>query len=179
MMPTSASASGRRLRRDAGACGSAASCCVEWFTASARANSPALVNRSAGVLASARATAASISGGTVLRSTRRCVGVSVISFAIIDCALAPVTGGSPASISYSTAASEYTSLRASMPRSPVACSGDMYCGVPSDRPVCVRRLPPASFTASAIPKSASIASPSWRRMFSGLMSRCTSCWRCA
>ena len=54
---------------------------------------------------------------------------------MIACALAPVTGGSPASISYSTAASEYTSLRASMPRSPVACSGLMYCGVPSESPV--------------------------------------------
>ena len=73
---------------------------------SARAKSPALVKRSAGVFDSAFATAASISGGTVVRSTRRCVGDSVISFAIIDCALAPVTGGSPASISYSTAASE-------------------------------------------------------------------------
>jgi hypothetical protein len=35
----------------------------------------------------------------------------------------------------------------------------------------VSRLPPASLTASAMPKSASIASPSWRRMFSGLTSR--------
>ena len=71
------------------------------------------------------------------------------------------------------------SLRASTCRSPVACSGLMYCGVPSERPVSVSRFPPASFTASAMPKSASIASPSWIRMFSGLMSRCTTPWRCA
>ena len=31
--------------------------------------------------------------------------------------------------------------------------------------------------ASAMPKSVTIASPSWRRMFSGLMSRWTSEWR--
>ena len=34
------------------------------------------------------------------------------------------------------------SLRPSMTRSPVACSGLMYCGVPSESPVCVMRLPP-------------------------------------
>ena len=31
------------------------------------------------------------------------------------------------------------SLRASIVRSPIACSGDMYCGVPSESPVCVMR----------------------------------------
>ena len=31
------------------------------------------------------------------------------------------------------------SVRPSIARSPVACSGDMYCGVPSERPVCVTR----------------------------------------
>ena len=86
-----------RLRRadahDAPRCG------LPVFTSSAFAKSPALANRSAGVFASAFATAASTLNGTVSRSTRRCVGFSVISFAIIDCALAPVTGGSPASIS--------------------------------------------------------------------------------
>ena len=35
------------------------------------------------------------------------------------------------------------SLRASMAFSPIACSGLMYCGVPSERPVCVMRAPPA------------------------------------
>ena len=38
--------------------------------------------------------------------------------------------------------------------SPMACSGAMYCGVPSDIPVSVMRLPPALLHASAMPKSA-------------------------
>jgi hypothetical protein len=38
-----------------------------------------------------------------------------------------------------TAASAYTSLRASICFSPIACSGLMYCGVPSESPVCVMR----------------------------------------
>ena len=29
-----------------------------------------------------------------------------------------------------------------MPRSPVACSGDMYCGVPSESPVCGQAIAP-------------------------------------
>jgi hypothetical protein len=66
---------------------------------SARTNSPALAKRSAGVFDSARATAASSAGETVSRRTRSRVGVSVISLAMIDCTLPPVTGGSPASIS--------------------------------------------------------------------------------
>ena len=75
-------------------------------SSSARANSPALAKRSAGVLSSALATAASTASGTEGRTTRRWTGRSVMSFAIIAWALGPVTGGSPASISYSTAASE-------------------------------------------------------------------------
>ena len=100
-----------------------------------------------------------------------------MSFAITACPVTPVNGGSPASISYSTAPRLYTSLRASSCRSAVACSGLMYCGVPMLRPVSVRRGPPASRTASAMPKSASIASPSCSRMFSGFTSRwMTPCW---
>ena len=94
-----------------------------------------------------------------------------MTFATIACAVGPVNGASPVSISYVTAPSEYTSLLASMSRSPVACSGLMYCGVPSDNPVCVRRPPPAFVTARAIPKSATTACPSCKRMFSGFMSR--------
>ena len=75
-------------------------------TSSARAKSPALANRSAGVLSSALATAASTASGTDDRTTRRCTGRSVISLAIMAWAVGPVTGGSPASISYSTAPSE-------------------------------------------------------------------------
>ena len=54
--------------------------------------------------------------------------------------------------------------------------GPMYSGVPTSRPVLVRRSPGAASAASAIPKSVTIASPSWRRMFSGLMSRWISEW---
>ena len=64
--------------------------------------SPADENRSAGVFASAFATASSTASGSVSRRMRRRVGFSVISLAIIACALPPETGGSPASISYST-----------------------------------------------------------------------------
>ena len=69
----------------------------------------------------------------------------------------PVNGGSPASISYSTA-ERVESLRIDL-RSAVACSGLMYCGVPSENPVsreaCAARLA----TASAMPKSATSAVP--------------------
>ena len=37
----------------------------------------------------------------------------------------------------------------------------------------------AASTALPIPKSATSACPSWSMMFSGLMSRCTTPWRCA
>ena len=70
---------------------------------SASANSRAFENRSAGALANARITALSSDRGTTSRSTRNDVGRSVISFAINARAVGPVTGGSPASISYVTA----------------------------------------------------------------------------
>jgi len=62
------------------------------------------------------------------------------------------------------------SARPSMWASPVACSGLMYAGVPNDNPDCVRRLPLAFDTASAIPKSATIGCPCYRRMLSGCVS---------
>ena len=52
-------------------------------------------------------------------------GFSVITLAMIACAVLPVNGGSPESISYVTTPSAYTSLRAVIARSPIACSGDM------------------------------------------------------
>jgi hypothetical protein len=54
----------------------------------------------------------------------------------------------------------------------------MYCGVPNDMPVSVIREPPALLAASAIPKSATRALPSWSRMFSGVMSGWMFRWRC-
>ena len=93
--------------------------------ASASAKCAAEANRSAGSFANALASAASITADTSPRTTASRIGGSVSSFAMMACAVGPVCGGSPASISYSTAAREYTSLRASRWRSPVACSGLM------------------------------------------------------
>src|SRR5512143_4242000 len=72
-----------------------------------RENSLTDAKRSAGILLNALATAVSIPSGTVSRTTRSRVGRSVISFAMIAWTLGPVTGGSPASISYNTAPKEY------------------------------------------------------------------------
>ena len=138
---------------------------------SAAAKSAALPKRSAGNFSSARSTAASTDCGMDLRCVVSRAGSLVITLAAIDWAVGPVKGGSPTSISYSTHPREKTSLRPVISRSPIACSGLMYCGVPSDIPVSVILLPPALLAASAIPKSATSTRPSCRRMFSGLMSR--------
>jgi hypothetical protein len=53
------------------------------------------------------------------------LGLSVITRATMACAVEPVNGGSPVSISYSTQPRAYTSARAVISRSPMACSGDM------------------------------------------------------
>ena len=52
-------------------------------------------------------------------------GASVTTRATTACAVAPVKGGSAVSISYSTQPSAYTSDRAVISRSPMACSGLM------------------------------------------------------
>ena len=51
------------------------------------------------------------------------------------------------------------SVRASMSRSPIACSGLMYVGVPSDIPVSRHPRAAGLLTASAMPKSATSALP--------------------
>src|SRR5438445_455903 len=63
------------------------------------------------------------------------------------------------------------SLRPSSLGSELACSGLMYAGVPTESPVSVSRSRPAVLTARAMPKSATIGSPWWSMMFSGLISR--------
>ena len=70
--------------------------------ASASANCAAVANRSAGSFESAVRTAASTWGGTVFRCSMSERGSSVITRAMIACAVGPVNGGSPVSISYST-----------------------------------------------------------------------------
>ena len=137
----------------------------------ARANCAAVANRSAGALASALTIAASTSGGTVGRTMLTRVGASRNFRAKIASAVAPVYGGSPTNISYSTQPRLYTSLRASTSPAPLACSGLMYAGVPIVTPVAVRRSSPADVIARAMPKSANRACPPLSRMFSGLTSR--------
>src|SRR5687768_67383 len=72
---------------------------------SARANALAVVNRSAGIFSSAVSTASSTWGGTVLRSAESGSGSDATIFATIACAVGPVKGGAPASISYVVAPS--------------------------------------------------------------------------
>src|SRR5579862_955104 len=66
---------------------------------SAAANSPAVPNRSAGSFSSAVSTALLTDGGTVRRTLLGAAGSAVITLATIDCAVGPVNGGSPTSIS--------------------------------------------------------------------------------
>ncbi len=83
--------------------------------------------------------------------------------------VSPRNGTLPVSISYSTTVSAYTSVAA--PSSPpAACSGAMYDGVPTARPVPVSRSLLASMYAT--PKSANTSRPSSSsRTLLGLISR--------
>jgi len=92
---------------------------------SASAKAFAESNRSAGSFSSAWASAASTFAGTFFRCVVTAATGSAMIFMMICCAEPPRCGGCPASISYSTLASEYTSLRAVISFSAVACSGDM------------------------------------------------------
>ena len=60
---------------------------------------PAVGNRSAGTRASARAASASTARGTLSRIVVIVRGASVSRRAMMACAVGPVNGGSPASIS--------------------------------------------------------------------------------
>ena len=85
----------------------------------------------------------------------------------MDVTLVPGNGCSPDSISKAHTPSEKMSLRPSS-LSPIACSGDMYDGVPRSVPDCVI----SASTSFAIPKSVTLTlSPSYRMRFEGLMSR--------
>ena len=91
----------------------------------AAANASAVSNRSAGDLASACMMAASMWAGTPPRRSRTEGTGSPKHLAMMARVVAPVYGGSPASISNSTQPSEYTSVRPSSVCSPLACSGLM------------------------------------------------------
>ena len=92
---------------------------------SAPANCATGLNRSAGVLARARCSAAATSAGTAGRSWVMGGGVAVRCWWMMLSTVGPVNGAWPASISYSTQPSAYRSLRPSRSRSPAACSGLM------------------------------------------------------
>ena len=148
--------------------------------ASASANRAVVRYRSAGTFASARRIAPSTVSGMVARTIDGGDTWSSECRAMIACAVGPVNGGSPTSISYVTHARLYSSLRPSISAFPVACSGLMYAGVPMTVPVWVSGRPsPAALNARAMPKSATTALPPDSMMFSGLMSRCTTPWLCA
>src|SRR5437868_15509415 len=89
-------------------------------------------------------------GGSSSRTTRSISGRPFFSSSFLE------NGGEPVSSSYSSTPSAYTSERVSMSRLlNVACSGDMYCGVPTTPPkpvsiVCSVSAPPV---ALATPKS--------------------------
>ena len=78
---------------------------------------------------SALAMTASIGAGTSCRYSRSSGAGFEMRCERSCCGVSPTNGGTPAIASYSTQASEYTSLRPSKARSR-ACSGLMYAGVP-------------------------------------------------
>jgi hypothetical protein len=91
----------------------------------ALAKASAESNRSAGSFSSASPSAAATLGGTDFRSRVTGAASSVTIFMMICCAEEPVCGGPPVSISYKTLARLWTSDRAVICLSAVACSGLM------------------------------------------------------
>ena len=95
----------RRWRPTAIGCGAAGVFVVPGSVsgwASARVNSAAVVNRSAGATARARLIACSTASGTPWRRVRTCGSGSSIRLAITACGVRPLYGTSPVSISYKT-----------------------------------------------------------------------------
>ncbi len=98
--PTSAAGSHSNLRRPSWPVPIAVACLAAVVgVTSAAANSAAVAKRSAGSLASAVSTASSTAGGTLRRWAMRPAGSAVITLATMACAVGPVNGGSPTSIS--------------------------------------------------------------------------------
>ena len=113
------------VRASRGVPGAAAGMISGTDATSASANSVIVGNRSAGSLASARASARSMAAGTLGRRAPIGAGASIAWRAIVARAPVPANGGSPASISYSTQARLYWSQRPSSLGSALACSGLM------------------------------------------------------
>ena len=93
--------------------------------------------------------------------------------------VAPANGGRPASISKATTAAENRSVRAST-GAPASCSGEAYCGVPTNIPAAVSggAVTSIGVTGRASPKSSSFSPVVVRNTFDGLRSRCTMPWPC-
>ncbi len=140
---------------------------------SASANSRAVVNRSLGALASARITAASTAAGdSVAQDAERGRDARSCSFGDDRLDRGPCHWRLSRRASHTSPRQVHrhrSARRAPDPRRPARGSCSSAC--PATSPVPVRRSPPASLTASAMPKSVRKAFPSWSRMFSGLMSR--------
>src|SRR4051795_5554027 len=91
------------------------------------------------------------------------------AFPATSAGVSPTNGFRPVTISYSTAPSPYTSLRASAGL-PVSCSGDRYAGVPGTTPGNVSTVDCSG--TLAMPKSVTLAWPvGARRTFDGFTSR--------
>ncbi|AGP40426.1 hypothetical protein SCE1572_41540 [Sorangium cellulosum So0157-2] len=129
--------------------------------------------RSSGCFASMLAQSASSCAGSSGRSSRRCGGSSRSTLTSTASAPTPWNAARPVRHLKSTQPSANTSARASTLRSPRACSGAMYSGVPRTVPGIVSCW---SIRKRAIPKSSTItrsSRPSARSRLLGLRSRCT------
>jgi len=126
----------------------------------ASANSAALANRSAGSSASAHSTAASTFGGWSCAATSASAGSSVITRAMIACAVAPVNGGSAVQhlVQHAAEARSCPPSR-DLPLAHRLLGGS--CSAASERhPRLGQRVPPSDFAAARRDaESATIACP--------------------
>ena len=145
----------------------------------ASASSLPLAQRRSGVFASDRDTTRRNAAGTSGRSCSIGFGSAVAICIASETRLSPWNGRWPVSIWYSTMPAENRSERPSS-LSPLACSGDMYCGVPRMSPRWVRCSAPDDSTC-AMPKSVTftVCVPLTCMMLPGLMSRWTMPRECA
>ena len=130
--------------------------------------------RSLRALASMRVTRRSSASGTPWRAARRRGVSSRMILSWTASASAPRNGERPVRQRNITQPSEKTSARASMSRSPRACSGAMKPGVPTAMPVRVNSL--RAWCERAMPKSIRVTrsiAPPRRKRFDGLTSRWT------
>jgi hypothetical protein len=124
-------------------------------------------------------TACSTCGGMVLRTIVNRSGSALSTFATTACTVAPVNGGFTHEHLVRHRA-ERVDVGARVDRALTHRLLGAHVLRRAEREAGLRHArPPALCTASAMPKSATRARPSCRRMFSGLMSRWITPWRCA